>query len=147
MRRLFSLLLIFLLLPLTSCSGTPVDAYELMSEFVSLYGAEGVVYSPGIPEGSDGYITTGLVERIFLFPEGLGDNFAILLNAHIDSPSECGIFVCSDDGEVRHAEEVCLERLRTLGGDSGFVKKRGRVVYYATLSDPDRAERIFKQII
>lgn len=145
MRRLFSLILI-VLLPLTSCS-KDYDAYELMDEFVSLYGAEGVVYSPSVEEGSDGYITPGLVERIFLFPDGLGDNFAILLNAHIDRPSECGVFVCSDGEEAFLAEEVCLERLRILDVEGGFVKRRGRVVYYVALSDPDRAERIFKQII
>jgi hypothetical protein len=147
MKKIISLtLLIILCLSLSSCREER-SAYQIMSEFVSAYGAEGVIYSPEIGEGKEGYIREGLVERVFLFSDGIGDNFALLLNSHIDIPSECGVFVCSDDDEVRRAEEICLERIRLLSRDRGFVKKRGRVVYYAVLSDSERAERIFKEII
>ena len=147
MRKIICLCVIFAItLSLVGC-GEDQNAYDILSEFVTDYGAEGIVYSPSVSEGSPGYISEGLVERAFLFTDGLGDNFALLLNSHIDKPSECGVFVCSDDEEVRLAEEICLERVRLLSGEGGFVKKRGRVVYYYVLSDPDRAERIFREII
>ena len=146
MKKLISVLLILVILSLTSCREEQ-NAYEILTEFASLYGAEGIIYSPEIPEGQGGYLPDGLVERIFLFTDGIGENFAILLNTHIDSPAECGVFVCSDDAEMLQCEEVCLERLRVLGSEGGFVKRRGRVVYYALMPDPERAERIFKQII
>ena len=147
MRKIICLCFIFtLLLALVGCREEQ-NAYDILSEFVTDYGAEGIVYSPSVSEGSPGYISDRLVERAFLFTEGLGDNFALLLNTHIDKPSECGVFVCSDDEEVRLAEEICLERVRLLSGEGGFVKKRGRVVYYYLLSDHDRAERIFREII
>ena len=147
MRKIICLCLIFTLcLSLAGCREER-NAYDILSEFVTDYGAEGIVYSPSVSEGSPGYISDRLVERAFLFTDGLGDNFALLLNTHIDKPSECGVFVCSDDEEVRLAEEICLERVRLLSGEGGFVKKRGRVVYYYVLSDPDRAERIFREII
>jgi hypothetical protein len=147
MRKIICLCLIFTVcLSLVGCREEQ-NAYDILSEFASTYGAEGVIYSPSVSEGSPGYISDRLVERVFLFTEGLGDNFALLLNSHIDLPSECGVFVCSDDEEVRLAEEICLERVRLLSGNGGFVKKRGRVVYYYVLSDPGRAERIFREII
>ena len=147
MRKIICLCLIFALcLSLVGCRNEQ-SAYDILSEFVSDYGVEGVIYSPSVSEGSSGYVTDGLIERAFLFTDGLGDNFALLLNSHIDRASECGVFVCSDDEEVRLAEEICLERVRLLSGEGGFVKKRGRVVYYYVLSDPDRAERIFREII
>ena len=147
MRRIICLCLIFAFcLPLVGCREEQ-NAYDILSEFVTDYGGSGVIYSPSVSEGNPGYISEGLVERAFLFTDGLGDNFALLLNSHIDKPSECGVFVCSDDEEVRLAEEICLERVRLLSGEGGFVKKRGRVVYYYVLSDPDRAERIFREII
>lgn len=147
MRKIICLCLIFTLcLSLAGCREEQ-NAYDILSEFVTDYGAEGIVYSPSVSEGSPGYISDRLVERAFLFTEGIGDNFALLLNSHIDKVCECGVFVCSDDEEVRLAEEICLERVRLLSGDRGFVKKRGRVVYYYVLSDPDRAERIFREII
>ena len=147
MRKIICLCLIFTLcLSLAGCREEQ-NAYDILSEFVTDYGAEGVIYSPFVSEGRPGYISDGLVERAFLFTEGIGDNFALLLNSHIDKVCECGVFVCSDDEEVRLAEEICLERVRLLSGEGGFVKKRGRVVYYYVLSDPDRAERIFREII
>ena len=146
MKRILSILLIFVMLSLFSCHREQ-SARAMLCEFVALYGAEGVIYSPELSEGQEGFIPEGLVEKIFRFPEGICDNFALLLNARIDSPSECGIFVCRDGSECRLAEEICLERVGLLSSDKGFVKRRGRVVYYSTLSDPDRAERIFKEII
>lgn len=145
MKRLICLTLAILLL-FCSCQSEQ-DAYAMLSEFVAAYGAEGVIYSPSLAEGKPGYLTQELVERIFLFTDGIGDNYAILLNSHVTSVSECGIFVCDDDEERRRCEEVCLERVRILNSDNGFVKSKGRAVYYSTLSDSEKAERIFKEII
>lgn len=147
MRKIICLCVIFAItLSLVGCREEQ-NAYDILSEFVTDYGAEGVIYSPSVSEGSPGYITDGLVERVFLFTDGIGENYALLLNTHIDTPSECGVFVCSDDSEARLAEEICLERVRLLSEKNGIIKRRGRVVYYYVLSDPDRAERIFREII
>ena len=66
MKKTVSLIIIFTLLFLTSCERKQ-DAYEILNEFVSLYGAEGIIYSPSLSEGQSGYIREGVVERIFLF--------------------------------------------------------------------------------
>ena len=134
------------ILSLTSCGGQQ-SAYSLLEEFCEAYGASGIIYSPEVGEGSNGHISEGLIERVFFFTDGMTDNYAILLNTHIDSPSECGIFVCTDGGEVRACEEICVMRLKILGSKNGFVRRRGRVVYYSTLSDADRAEELFNDII
>ena len=146
MKRLLPLLLIISLFTYSSCKAEP-SAYEILTEFSAAYGAEGIIYSPEVAEGNEGYIQDGLVERVFLFTEGMPGNYAILLNTHLDSPAECGVFVCGDSGEVRACEEIALERVRLLSGEEGFVRRRGRVVYYSTLSDSERAEELFKEII
>ena len=146
MKRLLSLILIFTMLMLVSCEEEK-SAYDILTEFSRAYGIEGIIYSPELSEGVDGYITEGLIERVFLFTDGMPRNFAVLLNTHIDNPSECGVFVCSDNVQVARCEEIALERVRLFTSGVGFVKRRGRVVYYSTLSDSKRAEELFKEII
>ena len=120
-------------------------AYEIISEFTRAYGATGIIYSPHIAEGQPGYVGDGLIERAYHFSGRFPDDYAILLNSHTTEPSECGAFICQDADTLASAEEFCLERVRLLGG--GFVKRRGRVVYYSTMQDAERAERLFKEII
>ena len=147
MKKIICFLLALLLsLSLISCEAEG-DAYSMLSEFIAAYGAEGVIYSPSIPEGKDGYVSDGLIERAFVFSGRFPESYAIFLNSHTSGQYECGIFVCSDAEELRCAEECALERVRLLGGKKGFVKRRGRVVYYSTMADRERAERIFDEII
>ena len=100
--------LLSLLLGLSSCKNEP-NAYELLSDFVNSYGAEGIIYSPLISEGEKGYMPSGMVERIYIFCGNLPRNFAVFLNSHADSRSECGVFVCSDAAQCQIVEEACLE--------------------------------------
>lgn len=147
MRKTICLFLILsLLFALLSC-GEEKDAYSMLTDFASAYGVEGIIYSPCVSEGEPGYMREGLAERVFLFSGRFTDNYAVLLNSRTESASECGIFVCPDALTQLSAEEACLERIRLLGGDNGFVKTKGRIVYYSTLKDRDRAERLFSEII
>lgn len=137
-------IILMLCLSVSSCQPKQT-AYEIVSEFTKAYGAEGIIYSPHIPEGQPGYVGDGLIERAYHFSGRFPDDYAILLNSHTTDPSECGAFICNDADMLASAEEFCLERVRLLGG--GFVKRRGRVVYYSTMKDVERAERLFKEII
>ncbi|MBQ8302144.1 MAG: hypothetical protein IJX97_01170 [Clostridia bacterium] len=147
MKKIICFLLALLLTASLNSCGEPRDPYSMLSEFVSQYGASGVIYSPSIPEGKDGYVSDGLIERAFVFSGRFPESYAIFLNSHTSGQYECGIFVCSDAEELRCAEECAFERVRLLGGVNGFVKRRGRVVYYSTMADRERAERIFDEII
>ena len=150
MKKKFSLIICICIciLPLSSCS-REYDAYSMLCEFVSAYGAEGTVYSPIVPEGEDGYIYEGLVERIYLFSGEFPENYAIFLNSHPDYSSECGIFVCSDAEMLSMVEEMCLERIGLLCGraENAFLKKSGNLCFYSTMQDRVRAEKIFNEII
>ncbi len=149
MRKIIAFILcISLCLCLTSCEQNP-DAYALLGEFAAVYGAQGVIYSPKISEGNDGYVYEGLVEKIYVFSGRFPDNYAILLNSRPDFSSECAIFVCTDVEMLYMVEEMCLERIRILCGrdECAFVKRSGSIVFYSTMKDREKAERIFSEII
>ena len=141
-------LLISLAFGLFSCK-KQYDAYGMLWEFVRAYGAEGVIYSPAIPEGEDGCVTEGLIEKIYVYSGRFPENYAIFLNSHADYGSECGVFVCENADMALMVEEMCLERIRLLGRGSeiAFVKRDGNVIFYSTMSQRDRAEKIWRQII
>ncbi len=124
------------------------NAYDLLCEFTSAYGADGVIYSPNVPEGKEGYIYDGLMERIYIYSGSLPANYAVMLNSRTDVYSECGIFICSD-AEMPFVEEMCLERVWLLaeGEDHAFVKRSKHICFYSTLRDRSRAEKIFSEII
>ncbi len=149
MKRLISILLLpTMLLSLFSC-GEQKNAYSLLSEFVSSYGAEGIIYSPEISEGHDGYIPDGLVEKIYIYSGRFPDEFAIFLNSHPDFGAECAVFICRDAEERATVLEACFERLRLLGrgSDTAFVKRQGSIIFYSTMKDRKRAEELWREII
>ena len=149
MKKLVCIILfISLFFGLCSCEKKQ-DAYGMLWEFVRAYGAEGVIYSPAVPEGDDGYISEGLIEKIYVFSGRFPENYAIFLNSHSDYGSECGAFVCENADMELMVMEMCLERIRLLGRgrDIAFVKRGGGVIFYSTMRDRDRAEKIWRQII
>ena len=150
MRRLLSLLTVLSIIAtlLCSCNAEP-SAYDMLSEFIAAYGAEGSIYSPGIPEGESGYIPDGLMEKVFMLSGKLPENYAVFLNSRPSSFSECGLFVCEDADMLLRMEESCLERIGLLAdaNDSAFVKVSGNLVFYSTMSDRERAEKIWRELI
>ena len=150
MKKLISTILLIVTFSLlfSSCERNR-DAYEMLNEFIRTYGAEGIIYSPMVAEGNDGYIRDGLMEKTYRFHGHFPKNYAIFLNSHPDYSSECGVFVCTDVEMCERVEEMCLERIKLLamGEKHAFVKRSGTVVFYSTMPDRDRAEKIFNQII
>lgn len=148
MRRVFcAFLLIATLFALVSC-GESRPAFEMLSEFVSAYGAEGVIYRSDAFEGEEGFIEYDLLKKIYVFYKDFPEEFAIFLNSHADYGSECGVFVCGDAGEAAEVSEMCLERIKLLdrGGDGSFVIREGSIVFYSTMSDSERARKIWKAV-
>lgn len=132
---------------LCACQGE-VSAEGLLSEFISAYGAEGIIYSSECVEGEDGYLTEETLSKIYLYSGRFPENWAIFLNSRAGYGSECGAFVC-DSADMRLlVEEMCLERVRLLaGGENSFVARSGNIVFYSTMQDGARAEQLFKKII
>ena len=150
MKRFLALIILVLFVGSLLCScGSEADAYGILREFVTAYGVDGVIYSPCIPEGENGYIPDGFVERIYIFSGNFPENYAIFLNSHPSYPSECGVFICDGAESLAATEEMCLERIRLLSGrdDHAFVKVNRMTVFYSTMHDRERAERIWREII
>ena len=146
MRKLLSLILLAaLLLPsICACRASPT-AEELMREFIDAYGAEGIVYHSGCTEGDEGYLAPEKLGIIYQYSGRFPEDYAIFLNSRPDYGSECAFFVTRDVEERIATEQMCLERLRLLGG--GFVKRSGYIVFYSTMREGERAEQIFEKII
>ena len=148
MRRFFCFLLIILLcLGVTSCKENR-PAADMLTEFVSAYGGEGVIYRSDAKEWEVGYVEYDLLKKIYLFYKDFPEDFAIFLNSHADYGSECGVFVCRDSTECETVSEMCLERMSLLDrrGENSFVIREGRVVFYSTMSDGERARRIWQAV-
>ena len=149
MKRILLLFTVFsLLFSLNSCEAER-DAYMMLTEFISAYGADGIIYSPAISEGENGYIRDGLIEKIYVFSGEFPHNFAVFLNSRPDFGSECGVFVCLGAEQCAMVEEACFERIRLIGrgNDCAFVKRQGNTVFYSTMTDKERAERLWREII
>lgn len=147
MKKLISLVLsAAILFTLVSCSDDRT-ADELLSSFLESYGASGAVYSPRRAEWETGYIDSDLFHKIYELDSAAPQDFAIFLNSHTDSDSECAVFVCRDGAERMAVEEMCYERIKLLVTDNGFVARSGNTVFYSTMSDKERAERVWKDTI
>ena len=148
MKKIALILIPFILISTLCACQSEVSAEELLSEFISAYGAEGIIYSSECVEGDEGYLPEETLSKIYLYSGRFPENWAIFLNSHATYGSECGVFVC-DSADMRlSVEKTCLERVRLLsGGENSFVIRSGNIVFYSTMQDGERAERLFKKIL
>lgn len=149
MKKYIAFLLAFILtFSLCSCQ-KEYDPYLLLNEFVISYGLCGVVYSPSVAEGKDGFVREGLMERVYRYSGSFPDSYAVMLNSRSDYGGECGVFVCQNADVLYAVEELCLERMRLLdpSGRNSLIIIDGQIIFYSTLQDKNRAERIWREII
>ena len=148
MKRFISfVLLVAVTLSLFSCE-KKVEAKDLLSDFLTLYGADGVIYSPEMLEGEEGYIPDGFVERLYIFNRPFPENYALYFNSRPDCYYECGVFVCQSSDELKQIEEACLERIRLLSAkERAFVSVNNNVVFYSTMKNKERAGKVWREII
>ena len=144
MKKLF-LLPFVLIFALFSCGREVAPPREKLAEFVSAYGAEGIIYHSEAEEGDEGYLSADLASLAFSNRE-LPQSYAILLNVHLDAAYECGLFLM--DGNRAELLEVCLIRTSILDpqGERTFIAIYGNYVFYSTLSDPHRAKSIADKV-
>lgn len=143
MKKLFILLFLCLFI-LFSCS-EPLPPKDMLSEFVRAYGAEGVIYHSEAKEGEEGYLSPRLATLAFGNCQ-LPSSYAILLNTHLDTATECGIFLIEGDRE--EILELCATRTALLDpqGDRTHIAIYGRYAFYSTLSDKSRAKSIADKV-
>lgn len=144
----FILLLCLFICSLVSCRENR-SAEDLLCEFIEAYGADGIIYSMGKKEYEDGYVSEELLARIYVYQGDFPENFAIFLNSHADYGSECAVFVSSNAEETSMIVEMCQERISLLGrgSDIAFIKRKGNVIFYSTMSDREKAEKIWAKIL
>ncbi len=135
------LILLFLCLFVFSSCSEAGDPTASLGEFVSAYGAEGIIYSTDVEEGQEGYISPE-IERTIFGTTDMPPSYAIFLNTHLDYASECGAFLVR--GDRSEIISLCKRRISLLdpAGDHSFIAIYGDIVFYSTMSDAQRARRI-----
>ena len=147
MKRFLSAALALILIFLTSCGSEP-NARLMLTELLALCSAEGVIYSPSIPEGERGSLSEDTFKKIYVYSGDMPKNCAIFLNSHVSTTSECGAFVCQSDAELLALTEACLERIRLLSGEGkGIVITSRRILFYSTMSEPSLVEALWKRVL
>ena len=148
MKKTLSLVIMLLLVPNLVCCHKEQSAENMMNDFLYSYGASGTVYSPSRSEGEYGYVTSELLNLIYVYDSDFPESFAIFLNPRSDYGSECGFFVAKGEDERERIVDMCEERLSLIArGDEGFIITRGRVVFYSAMEDSERARRVAKRVI
>jgi len=148
MKRLaFCFILVFSLVSFSSCNREP-SAKDLLSDYCVALGIDGLIYSPEIKEGRDGYITHELFSDIYLFYGEVPKNYAVMLNSRTDMSAECGVFVSSNAATLTVFEEMCRERLNVLGAaEEGVIIRSSCSVFYSTFQDSEKTREIWSTII
>ncbi len=150
-------MMFILVLPcVCACSETKSADY-IMGEFVSAYGAGGVIYAKSVPEGESGYADSDFFPTMYGEGEDCVSDYAVLLLSDMDTVGECAVFICYSEYDAILVSDMCTRRLsllRSLMGsvdvsftEDAFIRRYGRVVVMCALSDNERAERIFDRII
>lgn len=143
-----SILVLIFLLSLFSCSKEP-SAAEMLNDFLYTYGIEGIIYSPDVAEGKDGYITEELFKRIYVLEGEVPENSAIFLNPRTDEYIECAIFVTESEDERARVSDMCAERIMLIDptGEHSFILRTKNVVFYSALPDKERARSVIDEIL
>ena len=149
MKKLFvTFLFLLLILAFIGCK-REVSAENILRDFLVSYGTEGIIYTPNKMIHEEGYISEGLLEKVYIYSGELPDNFALFLNQKSFGGFEAGVFICEDEDERASVTEMCYERIDLLTDKEGeglLIRCRNMIIY-TTASDKERAEEILKKII
>ena len=142
------LVIIFFVTSLFSCKKA-LSAEELLKDFLDVYGASGVIYSPRFSEGEDGYISDALIKKIYLYDGEFPKNYALLLNSRADRSVEAAVFVCDGEYECSRVLEMCLERLNLISDDTSevYIYRSANLIFYSTFEDGKTVEDVWVKII
>ena len=161
MRRVIAFLLLapicsFLTLTLTSCSEER-SAYMLMGEFCASLGVRGIIYSPEISEGEEGYVAEGFFEKLYGEGEEWVSDFAVVLLSDLGEVAECGVFLCYTDYDATQVTDMLhrrIELIRSVSAVSGlrfpdgaFVYREGRAVVMCVLDSAESARAAWRAIL
>ncbi len=142
------ILLIAILASFTVSCGIEPEVSDMLSDFIEDYSADGIIYYSGAREGDDGHLDPETRNKLFLGLDKTPEHYAIFLNSHSDYGAECGVFFCDGTAELYQVVEMCEKRLSILrGGDKSLLIRSKNTVFYSTLSDRDRAEKLWREIL
>ena len=155
---LICLLLFAILIGCASCSAkNERSARALMEDFLSIYGAGGILFSPDLPEGEIGYCGEDFFADLFGRTAAGVRDYAVFLLARPDGAGECAVFVCASAYDARGVLELCenrLELIRSLaiGTDvsaarDAFFLRSGNTVVFCALYDNAAARRAWERVL
>ena len=148
MRRVALMIFLAIILPLSSCAPRG-GAREMLEAFLDSYGAETEVYSTDRMSHEEGYVSEGLLEKMMMSEGPFPEDIALAINQRAERGFEAALFICRDADEISAVTEMCDRRLSLLteGVGGGLLLRSGKVVFYTTAEDRDRAEALFTKIM
>ena len=156
--RVLSIVLLVALLQmlLVSCQDD-VDCYRLAESFRDECGTGGVIYSPRIPEGNEGYVADDFFILMYSEENTHAADFAVLISQRGDIPREAAFFLCHSEYDALSVELMLKSRLALIAelfgagngspANGGFVLRSGRVVAMCATDDNGEARGIVKMLI
>lgn len=142
----FTLLSVTLLF--TSCI-KDCSADRLLCDFASVYGINGTVYSFFPTDTDSSVLSTSLFDKIFPNADVYPEDASVLLNYRADYGAECGVILCRSDTDRGPLTEMCKRRMELIDPDrdSHLLIRCGRIIFYSTLSDTERANEIITKLL
>ena len=149
MKRLFALLLSFVLVFITSCT-REASAEAVLRELCRVYPINAVVYSSRASEYEDGYISEDMLVALYGESDIPASEIAVVMYGDVGAAREIGAFTVRTGSERMRLFELATERINFLSSfvdGEGFVKKYHGVMVYGFVDDALSVERVLDSLL
>ena len=149
MKKAISIVLLFSLLFLSSCTETK-NSMDIALAFCDGYPFDATVYSSLATENDQGYIKSEMLMTMFAIAEHPVSDYALVLYGKVSTVRELGVFVTRNSDERMKVTELATNRIEFLESfvdGEGFIKKYRTVTVYGFFDDVSRAEWLLDNLI
>ena len=149
MKKAISIVLLFSLLLLSSCTETK-NSMDIALAFCDGYPLDATVYSSLATENDQGYIKSEMLMTMFAIAEHPVSDYTLVLYGKVSAVRELGVFVTRNSDERMKVTELATSRIEFLESfvdGEGFIKKYRTVTVYGFFDDVSRAEWLIDNLI
>ena len=133
------------------------SALDLMNAFCSEYAPAGVIYSPSIKEGDEGFAGEDFFVTMYFESSDSVTDYAVFLNSNTEIVCECAVFLCYSGYDAMNVSEMLYRRIDFLKSfalaidtscaEDAFVLRKGKTIVMCAMPDNELAYSVWKRII